>query len=72
MKGFSALLLRVYIPTDVNHLHVNAKRHTKAIGAFPDGQSALMLICARLRYVAGTPWGAKRYMNMEYLYEMDV
>ena len=34
------------------------KRRTKAIGAFPDGQSALMLVCARLRHVAGTQWGA--------------
>lgn len=24
------------------------KRRTKAIGAFPDGQSALMLVCARV------------------------
>lgn len=37
------------------------------IGAFPDGQSALMLVCARLRHVAGTQWGTRRYMNMDYL-----
>ena len=48
------------------------KRRTKAIGAFPDGQSALMLVCARLRHVAGTQWGANRYMNMDHLYEMDI
>lgn len=44
------------------------KRRTKAIGAFPDGQSALMLLCARLRHVAGTQWGTKHYMNMAHLY----
>ena len=33
------------------------KRRTRAIGAFPDGNSALMLVCARLRYVAGSSWG---------------
>lgn len=38
----------------VNH---EIKRRTKAMGAFPDGQSALMLICARLRHVAGNPVG---------------
>lgn len=27
------------------------------VGAFPDGQSALMLVAARLRHVAGTKWG---------------
>jgi transposase-like protein len=47
------------------------KRRTRAIGAFPDGNSALMLVCARLRYVAGSSWGEKRYMNMEHLLELD-
>ena len=47
------------------------KRRTRAIGAFPDGNSALMLVCARLRHVAGSTWGEKRYMNMEYLQEVD-
>jgi hypothetical protein len=26
-----------------------------------------MLVCARLRYVAGTQWGNKKYMNMKQL-----
>ena len=47
------------------------KRRTRAIGAFPDGNSALMLVCARLRHVAGSTWGEKRYMNMEHLQEVD-
>lgn len=34
---------------------------------FPDGNSALTLVCARLRYVAGTQWGNKKYMNMKHL-----
>lgn len=48
------------------------KRRTRAIGAFPDGNSALlMLVCARLRRVAGSTWGEKRYMNMDHLLEID-
>ena len=47
------------------------KRRTRAIGAFPDGQSALMLVCARLRHVAVSEWGTERYMNMDHLWEMD-
>jgi len=43
------------------------RRRTRVVGAFPDGNSALMLVCARLRYVAGTKWGLRRYMNMELL-----
>ena len=34
---------------------------------FPDGNSALMRVCARLRHVAGTRWGCKKYMNMKHL-----
>ena len=30
---------------------------------FPDGNSALMLVCARLRHVAGSQWGNKKYMK---------
>ena len=37
------------------------------VGAFPDGNSALMFVCARLRHVAGTQWGSKKYMNMKHL-----
>jgi len=43
------------------------RRRTRAVGAFPDGQSALMLVAARLRHVAGTKWGAKRYLDMDRL-----
>ena len=44
-------------------------RRTRVVGSFPDGNSALMLVCARLRlrHVAGTQWGNKKYMNMKHL-----
>lgn len=48
------------------------KRRTKAIGAFPDGQSALMLVCARLRHVAASNWGSKRYLNMNHLFDLEL
>jgi hypothetical protein len=40
------------------------RRRTRVVGAFPDGQSCLNLAAARLRYIAGTTWSAKCYMNM--------
>ncbi len=58
---------RIHTNNTIERLNREIKRRTRAIGAFPDGQSALMLVCARLRHVAGTQWGTKRYMNMEYL-----
>ena len=48
-----------------------ARRRTKVVGAFPDGKSALMLVAARLRHVASTSWGTRKYMNMKLLEEMD-
>ena len=48
-------------------LNREIRRRTRVVGTFPDGNSALMLICARLRHVAGTQWGCKKYMNMKHL-----
>lgn len=43
------------------------RRRTRVVGCFPDGNSALMLVGARLRYIAGSKWGARRYLDMEHL-----
>ena len=63
---------RIRTNNTLERLNREIKRRTKAIGAFPDGNSALMLVCARLRHVSGSEWGAKRYMNMEHLLEIDL
>ena len=47
------------------------RRRTRAVGNFPDGRSALMLVAARLRHVAGTHWGVKRYLNMNRLRDQE-
>lgn len=41
------------------------RRRTRVVGSFPDGNSALMLIGARLRYIATQKWGLERYLNMK-------
>jgi transposase-like protein len=43
------------------------RRRTRVVGAFPDGNSALMLVAARLRHIASTKWGKRRYLAMERL-----
>jgi len=48
------------------------RRRTRVVGAFPDGQSAVMLAAARLRHVAGTKWGTRRYLDMRHLQEIDL
>jgi putative transposase len=49
------------------------RRRTRVVGAFPDGQSALMLCCARLRYIETKSWPEDRkYLDMDKLREMDI
>lgn len=43
------------------------RRRTRVVGNFPDGQSAVMLVAARLRHIAGTRWGRRVYLDMERL-----
>jgi transposase-like protein len=47
------------------------RRRTRVVGAFPDGRSALMLVAARLRHIASTRWGTKRYLDMQRLREQE-
>ena len=55
----------------IERMNREIRRRTRVVGAFPDGNSALMLVCARLRHVAGTQWGSKKYMNMKHLEAME-
>jgi transposase-like protein len=59
--------LRTNNPLERNMREI--RRRTRVVGAFPDGHSALMLVAARLRHVAGTNWGSKRYLDMDRLKE---
>lgn len=43
------------------------RRRARVVGVFPDGHSALMLCAARLRHIAGTTWGVKRYLHIDAL-----
>ena len=51
----------------MERLNREIRRRTRVAGSFPDGNSALMLVCARLRHGAGTQWGNKKYGNMKHL-----
>ncbi|NLC47550.1 MAG: IS256 family transposase, partial [Firmicutes bacterium] len=53
----------------IERLNREIRRRTRVVRAFPDRNSALMLVCARLRYVASKVWGTKRYMSMKHLEE---
>ncbi|MGI6144753.1 MAG: IS256 family transposase [Peptococcia bacterium] len=63
--------IKIRTNNTIERLNREIRRRTKVVGTFPDGESALMLVCARLRHVAGTQWGGKRYMNMKHLEYME-
>jgi len=48
------------------------RRRTRVVGAFPDGESALMLVAARLRHVASSTWSSRKYLNMTLLNDIDI
>jgi transposase-like protein len=47
------------------------RRRTRVVGNFPDGKSAVMLVAARLRHIAGTKWGRRVYLDMSRLSEAE-
>jgi transposase-like protein len=55
----------------LERINREVRRRTRVVGAFPDGNSALMLVAARLRHVAGTKWGTRRYLDMKKLREQN-
>ena len=61
---------RIRTNNTLERINREIKRRTKVVGSFPDGESALMLVCARLRHVSGSEWGTKRYLNMKHLTSM--
>lgn len=60
---------RIRTNNAMERLNREIRRRTKSVGTFPDGRSALMLVCARLRYIEQSEWGQKTYLNMQHLEE---
>ena len=51
----------------IERLNREIRRRTRVVGSFPDGRSALMLVCARIRYVTANEWSTRRYLDMSRL-----
>lgn len=63
--------IRIRTNNPLERIMREIRRRTRVVGAFPDGNSALMLVAARLRHVAGTKWGTRKYLDMERLREQN-
>ena len=55
----------------IERINREIRRRTRAVGTLPDGNSALMLVTARLKYIAEHERGKRRYPNMSKLEKMD-
>ena len=62
-------LTRIRANNVIERLKREIRRRTRVVGSFPDGNSALMLVCARLCHVAGPQWGKKYIKHLEVALE---
>ena len=60
---------RIRTNNAIERLNREIRRRTRVVGTFPDGRSALMLVTARLTYVAESEWGSRRYLDVTLLDE---
>ena len=60
---------RIRTNNAIERLNGEIRRRTRIVGTFPDGKSALMLVAARLKYVADSEWGTRRYLDASLLKE---
>lgn len=60
---------RIRTNNAIERLNREIRRRTRVVGTFPDGKSALMLVTARLKYVAVSEWGSRRYLDVSLLDE---
>ena len=60
---------RIRTNNAIERLNREIRRRTRVVGTFPDGNSALMLVTARLKHVAESEWGSKRYLDVTLLDE---
>ena len=51
----------------IERLKREIRRRTRVVGSFPDGNGALTLVCARIRYVTANEWSNRRYLDMSRL-----
>lgn len=62
---------RIRTNNGIERINREIRRRARVVGTFPDGNSALMLATARLKYIAEHEWGKRWYLDMSKLEEMD-
>lgn len=60
---------RIRAGNAIERLNREIRSRTRVVGAFPGSKSALTLVTARLKYVAESEWGSRRYSDAALLDE---
>ena len=63
--------LRIRTTNPLERIMREIRRRTRVVGCFPDGDSAVTLVAARLRHIVGTRWGTIQYMKNRTVTEAD-
>jgi len=64
--------IRIRINNALERIMREIRSCMRVVGTFPAGNSAQMLVAARLRHISGTKWGVKRYLSMDELYKQAI
>lgn len=62
---------RIRTNNGIERIDREIRRRTRAVGTYPDGNPVVILVSARLKYIAEHEWGKRRYLDMSKLEEMD-
>ena len=62
--------VRIRTNNAIERLNREIRHRIRVVGTFPDGNLALMLVTARLKYVAESEWGSRRYLDVS-LFESE-
>lgn len=62
---------RIRTNNAIERLNREIRRRTRVVGTFPDGESALMLVAARLKYIVESEWGQRRYLDVSLLDDIE-
>jgi transposase-like protein len=64
--------LKIWTNNPLERIMREFRRRTHVVGAFPDADSAVMLVAARLRHIASSKWGARKYVSMDWLRQQEL
>lgn len=63
---------RIRMNNAMEQLNREIRRRIRVVGTFSDDKSVLMLVTAKLKYIADSEWGSRRYLDVSIRKEVEV